>query len=1064
MKPYLLALDLGTSSIGHTVFELDANDEPINILDIGVRIFPDGREPKSKEPLAVQRRIARGIRRTRDRGQNRVRRLVTELIDTGLLPSDEAERKKVFDKICPYEARSAATNTVVNANTLGRALFHLGRRRGFKSNRLSDSAEESDYKAKISSLREELGQKTLGEYLYAKQLANKKLAAEGRPIEQKAIRFRAGETEHYADRAMYKEEFDRIKARQCSNLLSDEQWNMLEETIFWQYPLRPAPKGKCRFYPEETRAHIDLPISHQYRIYQEVNSLRYISEGVEHELDKRQREALYQLLHSTLNLTFKGLPKKKDASKAPYFPSDAIFNLDVEGRSGKLQGNRVMIDLAKPEYLGDLIHQIDFSKLNDICHHLIEPVTEVNGRKVVLEKPAIIAWLKAELPELSDEQRENLYQYRFKRDTASVSRKFMEQINPILYEQGCIYSDAVKHVTNEYGIAFHHSDFETGEVLTRLPYYGEIMPESVWGAQPEADKDKAPNERDEDAYNFGKIANPTVHLALNQLRFTVNSVIDKLGDPPAKIHVELTRDLKNSKEARDRMARDNAKNKKENDRIRTFLKEEFDEHNPSRDDIQKVKLWEELGAQGFRRCVFSGRAIPASKLFNGEVEVEHIIPFSRCYDDGVQNKTLAYKDSNNIKGNKTPHEAFGDDPDNYRSILDRALQAFGSGRKFDRFKEDAYERFYGEDAGGDMIARQLNDTRYISRKAAQYLSCLVTRPNVVSVNGAMTALLRDVWQLNRFKNRAEGHYRDDHRHHIVDAFVVGLTSRSLIQKLSSFSSKTGYTKDRLYDFLKARAPAIDELKRQLNDRLEGVVASYKPDHTDKGSLFNDTAYGLVDEAGASVGVTKKAPASLSFDEVFKIRDTHLREQYLKHLTGQTGVLDKKHLKELVGSDKQLSKLGELFTANTGIKKLRIIVLNDSIQPIKSAPYKGYAKNSYAYCDVWRVPTKNDTKTGKMKYKYEGDFAAYSELGERKSNPEFGRPHPAAKKLVRLYKHDSIKLTDKETGEASFWRIAGYSAGQNKLDIQRNLNAKPEKQNFKSVNQIFSDNLVNKLRN
>ena len=56
-RPYLLALDLGTASLGHVAVALnEAGTEPRGILDLGVRVFPDGRKPKTGEPLAVQRR------------------------------------------------------------------------------------------------------------------------------------------------------------------------------------------------------------------------------------------------------------------------------------------------------------------------------------------------------------------------------------------------------------------------------------------------------------------------------------------------------------------------------------------------------------------------------------------------------------------------------------------------------------------------------------------------------------------------------------------------------------------------------------------------------------------------------------------------------------------------------------------------------------------------------------------------------------------------------------------------------------------------------------------------
>lgn len=1070
-KPYLLSLDLGTSSIGYTVFAVDENNIPSNLLDLGVRIFSDGRDPKTKEPLAVSRRVARGIRRNRDRGQNRIRRLVKELIEFGLLPVNDESRKKVFDEICPYEARHNAVNSKVNKETLARAIFHIGRRRGFKSNRLAGESEESEYKNKIKELRQQLGEKTLGEYLFNKLQKNHKLAGAKRPIEQQVVRFRGGETDFYADRQMYNNEFQKIRDTQGNDHLTDEQWEALYETAFWQYPLKPVPKGKCRFYPEETRAHIDLPISHQYRIYGEVNNLKYVSKGIDHQLDERQRFALYNELNAKKTLSFKGMLKLKDEHKSPYFPSDATFNLDVKSRSGKLHGNKVMCDIRKPEYLGKLADELPAQKLNDIIHHLIEPLKLVDGKEVIVETPELKNWLKNELSALDNEQISKLCNYRFKRDTSSVSRKFMEQINPVLKETGLVYSDAVAQLENEKGEKFHHS-YVKPNTFDELPYYGVAMPESVWGAHPDIDKNKRPDERDEDAFQFGKIANPTVHVALNQLRVVVNSVIKKMGGTPAKIHIELTRDLKNSKEARKRIEQSQAKNKKKNDEIRKFLKEEFNIDNPHREDFQKVKLWEELGKQGTRHCVFTGRAICARQLFNGEVEIEHIVPFSRCYDDGMINKTLAFKNVNNRKGNKTPAEAF--DGEEYQAILKRALASFGQGPKFERFKEDALENFYGDDKG-TMIERQLNDTKYISRKAAQYLSCICN--DVLTINGRLTAILRDVWQLNHFKDKEAGHYRDDHRHHIVDAFVVGLTSKRLIQQLSARRSKHEQSEANLYHFVKHRADDIPHLKEQLMNGLDNVYASYKPDHTAQGSMFNDTAYGIeYDDDGNQWCITRKALGSLSWEEVFRVRGNKQREQLLDYLTGSEGIdYDvqsirgfTKQLKAHFNNQKEFEKTLQQYSDKTGIKKLRINVPNNSVKPIPSAPYKGYGLNGYAYCDVWQIPTKIDPKTGKWLHKYEGAFVPFAEIKKYEKAPKRpvdkqGRSHPAAKRLMRLYKDDNIQLTNTETGEVEVFRVAGYNTSVNCIDIRPNLQATNEGRNFTSINTIFQNNKVNRLK-
>ncbi|PIE04777.1 MAG: type II CRISPR RNA-guided endonuclease Cas9 [Spirochaetales bacterium] len=1060
--PYLLALDIGTSSIGYVVFTINKKGEPTAVEDLDVRIFSDGRNPETKEPLAVGRRKARGIRRTRDRGQNRVRRLVKELIECGLLPANDQERREILQQTCPYEARALSANQPVEPYTLGRAIFHLGRRRGFKSNRLASGGEESEYKSKIESLREHLGDHTLGEYLYRRIQENKALANKGTPIKQTPVRFRNGETEFYADRAMYKSEFRKIQETQGNTLLSDKQWALLEETVFFQYPLKPVPKGKCRFYSEETRAHIDLPISHEFRILQEVNNLRYVSQGVSHELTERQRNAIIQALHKSKSKTFLSLVKLKDEHKNPFFPSDAQFNLDVASRSSKLIGNETLINLRKADYLGKLADTLDTKKLNDIVEYLIEPFEQANGKRVIASDKKVISYLKKQLPSLSSEQINNLSNYRFKRGTASVSRKFIEQINPILREQGLVYSDAVAQLSDEIGIPLHHSDFAPDELMNELPYYGVAMPESVWGEKPESDANKAPHERDEDAYQYGKIANPTVHVALNQLRFVVNQIISKMGGTPEKIHIELTRDLKNSKQAREEYSRNQKKNKKNNDRIRDLLQTEFGIERPRREDIQKVKLWEELDDH---TCIFTEQRIAAKQLFNGEVEIEHIVPFSRCYDDGMNNKTLAFKNANNIKGNRTPFEAFGTDQERYAVMMKRALKSFGQSSKYERFKEGAFEKFYGGDKG-DMIARQLNDTKYISRKARQYLSCICEPKNIIPVNGQMTAVLRDVWQLNHYKDKTTGNYRNDHRHHIVDAFVVGMTSRALINRINRTTSKDQRHINNLYELLKDRVgdALAPSLKAQLQHKLGSVTASYKPDHTDHGSMYNGTAYGLIELDGKVYGVTRKPINALSHDEIFSIRDDRLKKKILSYLTDNKSAKDSKELQTIVPK-KQLTRKLTGFTEETGIKSSRILVSNKSISVIRSAPYKGYTLNSYAYCDVWKIPHKKDKKTGVYTYKYKGVLVPYAEVNQYKSTPKRpvdkdGRSHPAAKKLMRLYKHDCIDLINKRSGEVTRKRIAGFK-NDNRLDLQNSLGSLKSKQKPISVNKIYTENHISK---
>src|SRR5690606_35411770 len=84
---------IGTNSIGWAVLELDRLHDPVRIVDAGVRIFADGREPKSGTSLAEGRRLARSMARRRDRYKRRRKAVIRTLVEYGLLPADPAARR-----------------------------------------------------------------------------------------------------------------------------------------------------------------------------------------------------------------------------------------------------------------------------------------------------------------------------------------------------------------------------------------------------------------------------------------------------------------------------------------------------------------------------------------------------------------------------------------------------------------------------------------------------------------------------------------------------------------------------------------------------------------------------------------------------------------------------------------------------------------------------------------------------------------------------------------------------------------------------------------------------------
>ena len=228
---------------------------PGGVLDMGVRIFPDGRDEQSKQSNAVDRRVARGQRRRRDRYLQRRHDLMQALIEYGLMPSDSNERK-ALESLEPYALRARALDEPLQPYELGRALFHLDQQRGFKSNRKTAGADEKEdgkVRADISELCrriEESGARTLGEFLARRRKKGKSVLA------------RPGEG-LYPDRALYEAEFKAIrKAQESDHSLSAGQWDKLRDIIFFQRDLRPVEPGWCLFEDgEKTRGQSPAPLS-----------------------------------------------------------------------------------------------------------------------------------------------------------------------------------------------------------------------------------------------------------------------------------------------------------------------------------------------------------------------------------------------------------------------------------------------------------------------------------------------------------------------------------------------------------------------------------------------------------------------------------------------------------------------------------------------------------------------------------------------------------------------------------------------------------------------------------
>jgi CRISPR-associated endonuclease Csn1 len=856
---YRLALDLGSTSLGWAILRLSSETPtaPVAVIKAGVRIFSDGRNPKDGSSLAVTRREARAMRRRRDRLLKRKARMMRTLIEHGFFPKHEATRK-ALETISPYGLRAKGLNEALKPEEFARALFHINQRRGFKSNRKTDKKDNDSgaLKSAIKQLHAALDlsgadgkPRTVGEYLYRREQAGQTVRARFR---QQRVEKEDGKTridksyDLYIDRAMIEAEFDALWAKQSA--LNPQHYHEkaraeLKDCLLHQRPLKPVKPGRCTLLPVEERAPLALPSQQRFRMYQEVNHLYVLRDGLKDQaLTLEQRDSLVSVLERNSKRSFIQIKKLLGLG------GGVQFNIE-DAKRQDLKGNTTSAILSKREHFGEAWFGFSPEQQDAIVMQL---VTEENETRLV-------QWLGAETG-MDETRAEAIASAALPEGYGSLSAKALARILPALQREVITYDKAVQAAGFDHHSHISHA--ATGEILPNLPYYGEYLQRHVGFGS--GNPSESPEKR------FGKIANPTVHIGLNQVRLVVNALIKRYGHP-TEVIVEVARDLKQNQEQRKEDSERQAKNQRRNERLRAEAAAIL-QTAPERvrhADIQKLILWEELSSDpADRRCPYSGVQIAAHMVLRDEVEVEHILPFSMTLDDSLNNKTVAMRQANRIKGNRTPWDARADfEAQGWSTagMLDRAEQMPNKNKRY-RFGEEGYQKWLREDK--DFLARALNDTRYLSRVAREYLSLICPQATRV-IPGQMTAMLRGKFGLNDILGLDGEKNRNDHRHHAVDACVIAVTDQGMLQRFAKASASARERQlNRLVDDMPLPwATYREHVSRAVNH----IWVSHKPDHGHEGAMHNDTAYALLGNGLVSVhktvdGVRQKETAALKVIE------------------------------------------------------------------------------------------------------------------------------------------------------------------------------------------------------
>ena len=743
---YTIGLDIGVASVGWAVI----NNDKSRIEDLGVRVFKKAEEVDGKS-LNLARREARGARRRIRRRAVRMKKIKELLIKHQVITEKELEEIYIMteDKKDVWELRAEGIDKLLDRKDWARVLTNIAKRRGYKSNRKID--EEDKEVGRLSKgtkenkkILEEKGYRPIGEMFYKDQKFNENKRNKGGEYNNTVLRSMLVDEIHILFEAQRKNGSDF-----ASKELEKEYIDIMTYQKEYITPeLLERMLGKCTFEKEEHRAPKNSYTFERFMLLQKINNLNINVNGEKIEIVQEIKEEITKMAYEQAEIKYTQLRKKLD------LPVEARF-ADLNYRELKTKKELSEEDVIKE------IENKKFIKLEG--WHKIRLALKGNGQEEkfeqIKENPHLQNIVADALVRNKTDESIKEYLKKQKVDEEIVnavlninftkfghlSYKAMNKIIPEL-EKGLTYDKACENVGYEFK--------ETSNKLQyKLPPVSEL----------------------EDT-----ILNPVVLRAVSQSRKVINAIIDKYGSP-TEIYIETARELSKSYDERKAIEAKQKENFENNEKIKEYIRENF-KFEPKPFDIVKMKLWREQNG----KCAYSGKAISAERLYEENfVQVDHIIPFSRCFNDGYNNKVLVLTDENQKKKERTPYEYFGENQEKWHAFEEFVNLTY----KFNaKKKENLLIKNFSEEKSKEWIQRNLNDTKYIAKFMYNYITNNLqfaeseSKRKVYNINGQATAILRHYWGLKKDREESD-------KHHAQDAVIIACATNKNIKKVSDYSRR-----------------------------------------------------------------------------------------------------------------------------------------------------------------------------------------------------------------------------------------------------------------------------------
>jgi len=673
MNKKILGLDLGTNSIGWALVEVDENETPIQIIGMGSRIIPldsNSRDQFQKGQSISknkERTSARTQRKGYDRKQLRKRKLKNILKKLNILPTEDLIQLPMLEL---WELRSKAVleNEEITPNQLGRVLYMLNQKRGYKSARSEANLEkkDTDYVAEVKGRYAELKEKnlTIGQHFYF-ELKNA-------IVNQTYAKVK----DNVYPREAYQEEFDRIMSVQKNkhSFLTDEIINEIKnEIIYFQRKLK-SQKGLvnvCEFEGFETK-YIDKETKRE--------KIAFVGPKV-----APKTSPLFQLCKIWENVNNISL-KIKNPERSKYKWSDYIPSLEEKHKIAKHLNENPSLSLsdllkilgrnneevyANKQIKNGLLGNITYSEIKNIIGEseylrFNASIKATNNYADLIDNKTgeILLSLAGEIID-SNIELEPLYQLWH----TIYSIKDMEECKNALVKKFC-FADAIAEKLSK--LDFNKQAFGNKSVKAIrkiLPYlmqghnYSDSCNLAGYNHSNSLTKDQNLNRELKaklDLLPKNTLRQPVVEKILNQMINVVNAITETYGKPH-EIRIELARQLKQSKDERE----SNDKNIRYGTALNKEIENRLIEYGipATKKYIQKYKYifptkdkkWKEQ--QTINQCIYCGHSFSLSEALTGDnFDVDHIIPKALLFDDSQTNKVLVHRSCNKNKTNTTAYD------------------------------------------------------------------------------------------------------------------------------------------------------------------------------------------------------------------------------------------------------------------------------------------------------------------------------------------------------------------------------------------------------------------------